>query len=264
MTQSRRNYVHQKRRRIENDMFLQEYIIQKRKKHWSPKQIAGRVRKDHNSIVCHETIYQYIYNVRIDLKQYLRCKKGKYRRRYGTKIREKQRELLKKKRIDTRPSIIEERVRLGDFEGDTIVGTRGTGSLVIHVDRTSRYTFIDYVPFATAEAIKEKTVLQFEKLPKQKRHTITYDNGSEFSAFEWIEKLANVDVYFAYPYHSWERGTNENTNGLIRQFFPKKSSFSHITLSDTKRVEHLLNHRPRKLLGFLTPHEVFIYNMRLT
>jgi transposase, IS30 family len=215
-------------------------------------------------IVCHETIYQYIYNQKPDLKKYLRCRKGKYRRRYGTRIREKQREEAKKVRIDKRSEIVNNRLRLGDWEGDTVIGHDNSGSLVTYVDRRSGYTMIDYVRRATADRIKHQAIARFKKLPKQKRYTITYDNGSEFSAYEWIERLTGALVYFAYPYHSWERGTNENTNGLIRQFFPKRSSFIDITKQDTGRVERLLNTRPRKRLNYLTPYEVFLKNMQLT
>lgn len=262
--QQRREQANQVLKRIENDLWLKKYIIKKLKIYWSPEQIAGRVRKDHNIIVCHEIIYQYIYNQRTDLKQYLRCRKGKYRRRYGTRKREAEREKLKKRRIDTRPDIIEKRKRLGDWEGDTIVGKRGSGSLITYVDRTSRYTIIEYVKYATAQAIQEKTKTRFKNLKKSLRHTITYDNGTEFAYYELIEKDTGITIYFAYPYHSWERGTNENTNGLIRQFFPKKSSFKNTTKQNTKRAEYLLNTRPRKILGYLTPSEVFSQNMHLT
>lgn len=260
----RRKEANQVLKRIANDPWLEKYIIKRLKIYWSPEQIAGRARRDYEVMVCHETIYQYIYNDRPDLKKYLRCQKGKYRRRYGTKIREKQREEAKKTRIDRRPKVIERRERLGDWEGDTIIGQRGTGSLATHVDRKSGYTFIDYVARANAEAIRETVVKRFTKLPKQKKHTITYDNGTEFSEHEMIGRETKIDIYFAYPYHSWERGTNENTNGLIRQFFPKKSSFADITNTDTRRAERLLNTRPRKRLMYLTPVEVFRKNMHLT
>lgn len=264
ISSDRRESATQKLRRIENDSWLRKYIIKKLKKYWSPEQIAGRVFRDHNVTVCHETIYQYIYNDRPDLKKYLRCKKGKYRRRYGSLKREKSSKNANIQRIDTRPDIVETRERLGDWEGDTIVGVRGTGFLLTHVDRKSGYTMIDYVSRATADAIKKKTISQFKNLPKDKRHTITYDNGSEFAAHELIGRNTKTDIFFAYPYHSWERGTNENTNGLIRQFFPKKSSFAHISLRDTRRCQKLLNSRPRKRLAYLTPFEVFLKNMHLT
>lgn len=250
-------------RRIENDEWLEAYITRKLKDYWSPEQIAGRVKKDYGKTVCHETIYQYIYRERPELKEYLRCRKGKYRRRYGTKKREKHREEGKKKRIDKRPEMIEKRERVGDWEGDTVVGKRGTGSLITHVERKSGYAIIDHVIRATAEAIREKTKERFEKIPKGKRKSITYDNGREFEAYEMIERETQMEIYFAYPYHSWERGTNENTNGLIRQFFPKKTPFTDITGRDTRRVERLLNTRPRKRLGYLTPVEVFRKNMHL-
>ena len=253
----------QQSRRIENDLWLKTYIIKRLKMYWSPEQIAGRVRVDYGVVICHETIYQYIYNSNPNLRQYLRFKKGKYRRRYGTRIRIQQREEAKKTRIDQRPGIIERRERLGDWEGDTIMGTRGTGSLITYVDRKSGYALVDCVIRATAEAIKKKTTERFRRLPRQKRHTITYDNGTEFSEYELISRETKMDVYFAYPYHSWERGTNENTNGLIRQFFPKRSSFKNITKRDTKQVEQLLNTRPRKRLAYLTPTEVFRENMHL-
>lgn len=260
----RRNTANEKLKRIANDVWLEKYIIKKIKKYWSPEQIAGRVRRDFGKIVCHETIYQYIYKKRPDLKKYLRCRKGKYRRRYGTKIREKQREEAKKTRIDKRPEVVDKRERVGDWEGDTIVGIRGTGSLTTHVERKSGYTMIDYCEQAAAEIIKQKAVERFNRLPRSKRYTITYDNGTEFAEYETIGRETKTDVYFAYPYHSWERGTNENTNGLIRQFFPKKASFAKITKRDTRRVEHLLNTRPRKRLHYLTPVEVFRKNMHLT
>ena len=265
INKERRRKANARLKRIENDDWLEDYVIKNLRKYWSPEQIAGRVRRDHNVIVCHETIYQYIYHKRPDLRKYLRCKKGKYRKRYGTKIREKQREEAKKDRIDKRPEIIETRERLGDWEGDTIVGRKGTtDSLLTHAERKSGYALIDHVVEACAEIIREKTVKRFEKIPKNKRHTITYDNGTEFSSYEMIARETKMEVYFAYPYHSWERGTNENTNGLIRQFFPKKTSFTTITEQEIRRVERLLNTRPRKRLGYLTPVEVFRKNMHLT
>lgn len=254
----------QLRRRIENDGWLKKYIVKQLKKYWSPEQIAGRAKLDYGIIVCHETIYRYIYNQRPRLKKYLRCKKGKYRRRYGTKIREKQREEAKKRRIDKRPEIADRRLRLGDWEGDTIVGSRGTGSLLTNVERFSGYTLIDYLKQALAEATLEKTVRRFKRISRDKKQTITYDNGSEFGCYEKIEEITGLIIYFAYPYHAWERPTNENTNGLIRQFFSKKSSFADITERNVRRVERLLNTRPRKRLGYLTPKEVFVDNMHLT
>lgn len=110
----------------------------------------------------------------------------------------------------------------------------------------------------------KKTMKSFSKIPRNKKHTITYDNGTEFSDHEMIERYTKMEVYFAYPYHSWERGTNENTNGLLRQFFPKKSLFKSITQRKLDKISRLINHRPRKRLNYFTPHEIFIENMHLT
>lgn len=260
----RKQKANQPRKRIENDSWMKNYIQKHLKLYWSPEQIAGKVRKDYNSIICHETIYKYIYNEKPEWKKYLRQKKGKYRRRYGRKKLVKQREEAKKKRIDTRPEIIERRERIGDWEGDTIVGGEKTQRILTHVDRKSGYLLADKLDVVTAEIVCNVTAKRFRSVPLKKRYTITYDNGSEFADHEMIEKKSKTTIYFAYPYHSCERGTNENTNGLLRQFFPKKSLFKDITPDKLKKVTKLINHRPRKRLDYLTPHEVFIENMQLT
>jgi len=261
---SKRLMANRRFRKLRANKKLKRYIERKLRKYWSPEQIAGRLKLRHGkTIVCHETIYQFIYKQREDLKKYMRCQKGKYRKRYGTKKREKAREEAKKKRIDTRPKVVDERERLGDFEGDTIVGEDRKERILTHVDRRSGYLLADKLKRGLAEITRKTTVRRFKSLPKSKKFTITYDNGMEFEEYELLEREAKVDVYHAYPYHSWERGTNENTNGLLRQFFPKKSSFSEVTQEKLEKVVNLINHRPRKRLGYLTPHEVFIKNCTL-
>ncbi len=247
-------------KKIENNEWLREYIIKYLKLYWSPEQISGRLRidypDDNNMWIGKDSIYKYIYNQRKDLVKYLRCQKGKYRRRYGTRIREKQREKLKKRRIDTRPEIVEKRERIGDWEGDTIVG-KDKSHILTHVDRKSGYGLADKLKRGLAELARKKTEKRFNKLSKNKKHTITYDNGSTFAEHELIEKNTRMTIYFANPYSSWERGTNENFNGLLRQFFPKKSSFVNITQEDIDKVIRLINNRPRKRLNYKTPTEVF-------
>ena len=263
-TRIKRLNANKRFRKLRHNKKLRRYIERKLRKYWSPEQIAGRLAyRFGKTIVCHETIYQFIYKYREDLKKLLRCQRGKYKHRYGTRKREKAREESKKKRIDTRPEIVETRKRLGDFEGDTIIGKGRSGRILTHVDRMSGYLLADKLKRGLAEITRKTTVKRFKNLPKKKCHTITYDNGSEFEEYELIEREAKVDVYHAYPYHSWERGTNENTNGLLRQFFPKKSSFSEVTQEQLEKVVHLINHRPRKRLGYLTPHEVFMKNCTL-
>lgn len=244
-----------RKRRIENDGCLKKYVLEKLQLCWSPEQIAGRLRRK-GTIVCHETIYGYIMR-RKKLRKYLRCRKGKYRRRHGTVLREKQREYGKKRWIGERPDIINEKTRIGDWEGDTIIGLERTKRILTHVERKTGYLIADLLPIVSAEIVAERVVKNFKKLPKAKRQSITYDNGTEFASHEVIEKKTKATVYFANPYHSWERGTNENTNGLIRQFFPKKSSFATITQDDVDRATKLLNRRPRKRLCYLTPFEIF-------
>lgn len=260
-TIQRRILANQRFRKIENNNWLKKYIIKMIKKYWSPEQIAGRLKHlyldDRTRHVGKDSIYKFIYEERKDLVKYLRCQKGKYRRRYGTRIREKQREALKKRRIDQRPEIVEKRTRIGDWEGDTIVGIERTKQILTHVERKSGLLLADKLEYSTAEETKDKTIERFESIPKKKKRTLTYDNGTTFADYELTEKKVGIEIYFAYPYHSWERGTNENTNGLLRQFFPKKSAFAMITQEAIDEVTNLINNRPRKRLNYLTPNEVF-------
>lgn len=243
---------------------LEKYVETKLRLHWSPEQIAGRLneegktRKKSHTQVSHETIYLFIYKKRKDLIPFLRhAKQRRYRRRNGTKQREIRREEAKKRRIDTRPAEIETRMVLGHWEGDTIVGKEKTQRILTHVERKSRFTCADKIERATAEAIHRASVKRLNRFPKQKRQTMTYDNGVEFSEHQKTERDTDIKIYFAFPYHSWERGTNENTNGLLREFFPKGSPFKNVTQKAVDQAVKFLNTRPRKCLQYLTPEEVF-------
>ena len=210
---------------VGNNPKLRQHVIRKLKLYWSPEQIAGRLnRKQKKKIISHQAIYDFIYQERPDLKKYLRCQKGKWRRKYGTGKRRKAYDEAKKKRIDTRPKAVDKRSRLGDWEGDTVEGTRGTGSILTHVDRRSGKARCDKLNEGTAEEVRQKTSARMKCDAKKKRHTITYDNGSPFAGHEMIEKDTDMKIYFAFPYRSWERACNENYNGLLRQFFPKRAS----------------------------------------
>jgi len=186
----------------------------------------------------------------------LRCQKGKYRRRYGTRIRIEQQLEAKKKRITERPAEVETREIIGHWEGDTIVSADNQ-HILTHVERKSGLLLGDKLKRGTAELTRIKTTERFKSIPKRKKLTMTYDNGSTFAEHELTEKKTGIVIYFAYPYHSWERGTNENCNGLLRQFFPKKSAFATITQEAIDEACGLINNRPRKRLGYLTPNEVF-------
>ena len=260
-TKGRRIHANERFKKIEHDIGLRRYIVKKLKRYLSPEQIAGQWNRSHaTQRIGKDTIYKFVYKKKKDMVKFLRCQKGKYRRRYGTKIRETQREALKKRRIDTRPEIINLRQRIGDWEGDTVRGNGNSGHIVTYVERKSGYLVAGKVENATAENINAFTVEEFKKMPHNKRLSITYDNGSEFSGYDTIEQETGMTAYFAFPYHSWERGTNENANGLLRQFYSKKSRFDSITQRQLDKVVRLINNRPRKRLNYLTPHELFKKN----
>jgi transposase, IS30 family len=227
------------------------------KEHYSPEQVAGVLTQKGTTIVA-STIYRYIHERAPHLKRYLRSQKGKYRRKHGTKVREKARELAKKRRIDERPRVVERRGRLGDFEGDTMLGRDKRVRIVTLVDRRSGYLISYLLPKHNSELLTKLAVLKLKRLPKGKRRTLTLDNGTEFSDWERLEKQTGMTIYFAYPYHSWERGTNENTNGLLRQYFPKSMDFNLITPQELAEVVKRLNVRPRKRLKFKSPKQVFM------
>lgn len=249
-------------RKLIKDRKLRRAVIAQLKKKKSPEQIAGKRKRQGKDYVVHETVYRYIYDYAPEWKQYLRQKKGKYRRRHGTKDREKAREEAKKRRIDERPAVVELRTEIGHWEGDTIKGKEKTMGIATHVERVSGYAIADKLDHITAENLKQKTAQSFARIPKDKKKTETLDNGIEFSEYELVERETGMAIYFAYPYHSWERGTNENFNGLLRQYFPKGTPFATISQKDVNKAVMELNHRPRKRLNYLTPYEVFIKGMK--
>ena len=205
----------------------------------------------------HEWIYQMIWaNKRAggDLWRFLRRRGKRYNRRgahtAGRGV------IPHRTDIADRPAIVDAKSRLGDWEGDTIVGAQRKGALLTHVERKSLFTTISRLPRPTANATHRATVRRLKPL-RDHVHTITYDNGKEFAGHRHTAHILHAQIFFATPYHAWERGVNENTNGLIRDFFPKGTNFSTIHPATVAKVERLLNGRPRKSLGFKTPNEVF-------
>lgn len=235
---------------------LLRFITKELKLHKSPEQIAGILARRKQPIAA-STIYRYLNERAPHLKQYLRSQKGKYRRRRGTKIREKWREAAKKRRIDERPAVVERRGRRGDFEGDTLMGRDKRVRIVSFVDRRTGYLIAFLLPRMNAKLLTSLALKHLRHIPKQKRKTLTLDNGIEFADWERLEKYSGLTIYFAYPYHAWERGTNENTNGLLRQYFPKTLDFNLITSAELAHVVRRLNNRERKRLGFVSPRQVF-------
>ena len=244
--------------KIKNNPALKKHIESKLKLKWSPEQISGRLQKKGMRHVVHETIYTYIYKYQPEWCVYLRCKKNKYRRKRGSIARIQRNKASKIKLIDERDPIVDLRTRIGDWEGDTVVGKEKTQRILTYVERKTGYAKATKLDVVSAEIVQEKTVSIFKYIPKEKRLTLTRDNGVEFGDFDIdLELKTRMQVYRAHPYHSWERGTNENWNGLLREFFPKGMLFASITQYDINRAVQLLNDRPRKRLGYATPREIF-------
>jgi len=223
---------------------------------WSPEQISGWLEEGKGLFISHERIYQHIWADKLAggaLYKHLRHS-GKKRKQYGSK--DKRGQIRNRISIDNRPMIVSEKTRLGDWEIDTVIGKNHQGALVTIVDRVSKLTLIKKVPSKHADVVTEATITLLRPY-LDKTITITADNGKEFAGHEKIKAALNANVYFAHPYSSWERGLNENTNGLIRQYFTKGSSFEKITDKDVDEVMEKLNHRPRKTLQYKTPHSVF-------
>ena len=223
---------------------------------WSPEQISGHLKANGHGSVSHEAIYQRIYADKRrggTLHRTLRCQKTR-KKRYGG--RERRGTIPNQVSIEQRPAIVDARTRFGDWEGDTMIGAGHQQALVTLNERKSRYCLIAHVPAKTAQAVSDAVISLLTPFADCV-HTLTTDNGKEFAQHERIAKKLDTDFFFAHPYASWERGANENMNGLIRQFFPKKSRFNSITAKDILHAMDRLNHRPKKCLGFKTPHEVF-------
>ena len=223
---------------------------------WSPDQISAYLKRAQQPRVSHEWIYLYVYADKRrggTLHRHLRSQK-KQRKRYSGYIRRGQ--IPNRTSIDERPKIVASKGRFGDWEVDTIVGARHKGGILCAVERKSKLTRLRKLASKSAAEMKDNTIEVLAPLAALV-HTITVDNGKEFCEHELIAAGLQAHIYFAHPYSSWERGLNENTNGLVRQYFPKKYEFSRISDSDLQRVEDLLNNRPRKTLGYRTPNEVF-------
>ena len=223
---------------------------------WSPEQICRRFRHEDNVRISHEWIYQYVYRDKRaggQLYGYLRQQKARRKRlgKYG------RRSYLKDTRsIEQRPRQADSRIWFGHWEGDTVIGKGQQGALLTLVERKARYTLVRHLATRHSEGVRDKVCEAMLPI-KHRVKTITYDNGREFAAHQDMETDLDARVYFAHPYASWERGTNENTNGLLRQYFPKKRNLAEVTEQEIAHAEQRLNNRPRKCLGFKTPHEVF-------
>ena len=226
------------------------------REHWSPEQVSRWLRQEESLQVSPEWIYQYVLHDKRtggDLYRYLRCQKQR-KKRYGVPDRRGQ--LKGRVSIDERPEVVNERSRIGDWEADTVIGKQGGAVLVTLVERKTRWSMIGKASDRTAKKVRAVIIKRLLPMTSHVK-TLTYDNGKEFALHQEIDKELQSKGYFAHPYHSWERGLNENTNGLIRQFFPKGKDLSEVTDEEIQRVMDKLNNCPRKCLGFKTPNQVF-------
>jgi transposase, IS30 family len=223
----------------------------------SPQQISGRLLAEKALSISAECIYLYIYKSNTDdtgLISYLRCQK-RNRKRYASG-RQRRGVIRNRTCIEQRPTVVDAKSRLGDWEGDTVIGAAHQGVLVTLAERKSRFSLIRRVCSKHAQPVGN-AVIELLRPHRKHCHTLTFDNGKEFAQHEFIAQCLQTKVYFAHPYCSWERGLNENMNGLIRQYFPKGTNFNNVSDDEVNDVVYKLNHRPRKCLQYRTPHEVF-------
>lgn len=244
------------------DKRLAQYVRKKLKQYWSPEQISGRLKveypEDRQMRINPVTIYSWIHANQKEggrLYQYLRQGKRKRRKRHGSTDRRGQ--IPDRRSIDERPKVVDQRRRIGDWESDCLVGKSRASYIATHVERKSRYLVASKLADKSADSMNQATIKSFRKIEADKIKTMTFDNGKEFAGFKDLEKALETKTYFAKPYHSWERGTNENTNGLLRQYFPKGADFTTIRKVELDNKVALLNNRPRKCLHYRTPAEVF-------
>lgn len=253
--------------RLKNDG-IRGYVVSHLKERWSPEQIAGRIRRDLGETISHEAIYQFIYaqihrqgwgNLKLHHEDLRPCLRRRRKRRIPKGARRCQRLAVKPlgTSIDERPEIVDARKRIGDWEGDTVESCFHKPGINTLVERRTGLVLISKLSDRTSLATTTAVSYRLASFPIRSKQTLTLDRGPENSDWQRIETLTGLKCFFAHAYRSWERGLNENTNGLIRDYFPKKTDFTAVTAAQIAVVEYALNTRPRKRLGWLTPLEVF-------
>jgi transposase, IS30 family len=255
--------------KISSYPLLKIYVYRGLLSDWTPEQIAGRLKEDYpnNPImrISHESIYRFIYTrpqaslnkklIKLLVRKKTRRNPFKKRRGGGSKI-------INQVSIDNRPKHIELREEVGHWEGDLVIGKDHKSAIGTIVERKSRYTLIIKLESKKANEIAKEFSRILNKLNPIFKKSMTYDNGIEMARHEKITKKTGMKIYFAHPYSSWERGTNENTNGLIRRYFPKGTDFNEITLKQLEYIQEKLNNRPRKIIGFKTPKEIMNFELK--
>jgi IS30 family transposase len=252
------NWKESHKRKRMDDLEIQEYVIEKLLLGWTPEQISGRIFQDIGKKVSHETIYMWIYRERPDLTEYLpRKQAGRKKRNYVKKSRKVH--IPNRTDIDKRPKEANNREEFGHFEADCIESRRGGSktALLVIADRLTRMVKIKKLARKTAEQATNSIIFSLQDYNIINLKTITYDNGSEFCYHERVNNEMGIKSYFCKPYHSWEKGTVENINGLIRRFFPKGTDFDKISDELIQKVEDWINNRPMKCLNWKTPNEKY-------
>jgi len=252
----RKQRVNRQKYRKLNDV-TERLIVKLIRQYLSPEQVSGYLKEHHQISISHETIYRYIYadkSLHEELKPFLRQGAKLRRKRYGSGARASK--IPDRVCITERPSAVEEKCRLGDWECDTVIGKDRKSVLVTVVDRTSLYTCTSRV-YSRSSKVVCSAIIRMLRPFKDRVLTLTFDNGSEFVRHKKVAKALDAKTYFAHPYSSWERGINENTNGLLRQFFPKRTDFRNVSWKQVKDAVDNLNNRPRKTRDYLTPNQIF-------
>lgn len=258
-----------KKRKLDTNQRLRRFVFEHLEKRWTPEQIAKRLKVlyplDAAMCISHEAIYSYLYLwPRGELRRIvLRClrRKHKYRRVYGKK-RIKRRAIQDFISIEERPKEVADRIIPGHWEGDLLMGHNNASALGVLVERTTRMIFLVRLKDKDAQTVRTAFGRKFKHLPEGLKRSLTYDHDQEMAEHKLFTKNTRIQVYFAHPHSPWERGTSENTNDILRQFFPKGINFNKVALTQINKVQNLVNDRPRKVLGFLTPHEVFVNLLR--
>lgn len=233
-------------------------IKQRLELYHSPEQISGRLEHEGLESISHETIYQMVYANHQGLGEYQRyLRQGQKKRRCRKGLYQKRGTIPGRVGIEHRPAIADEKTEIGHWESDTVIGVNHTGMIVTHVDKASKYLLAGLAKNKTVQQINQVTMGLFEHIEQGFRKTMTFDNGREFCGHQTLADNLGLQCFFANPYHSWERGLNEHTNGLLRQFFPKGTNFKIVKPEALQRAVDLINHRPRKSLDYRTPYEVF-------
>lgn len=247
------------RPRLKNEQVV-TYVRKKLEQGLSPELIAGRIGLEHSRLnISHEAIYQYIYHPKTEGRAELighLVRGHRKRKSKGISRKERKTKIPNRIPIEDRPISVENRSQFGHLEGDSLVSRKSLAALNSIVERKSRFLFLTRLERKTAELTKDAVIKRLQWLPKKARRTLTLDNGSENAQHEAITKAIGIQCYFARPYASWQRGTNESVNGLVRRHFPKGTDFSKITDEEVAKVELIINNRPRKCLGYKTPLEV--------